>query len=187
MWKALRYGHLYTGWQRLIGSPKLQIIFHKRATKYRSLLRKMTYKDKGSYESSPPCNRPCATIVKDHASCKASLESRWLWLKFSCNRDSSFSYTWHSYLCERPCDIVTHIFHKDERGHFTFEKFLKCEMAISLNRNCLPQRFHTVDTDISHRWKALRHIWLSERACEREGEKRKGGDGKEAGGGIGNA
>ena len=44
-----------TGWQRLIGSPKLQIIFHKRATKYRSLLRKMTCKDKGSYESSPPC------------------------------------------------------------------------------------------------------------------------------------
>jgi len=46
---------LATGWRRLIGSPKLQIIFHKRANKYRSLLRKMTYKDKGSYESSPPC------------------------------------------------------------------------------------------------------------------------------------
>ena len=46
-----------TGWRRLIGSPKLQIIFHKRATKYRSLLRKMTHKDKGSYESSPPCTR----------------------------------------------------------------------------------------------------------------------------------
>ena len=45
----------HTGWRRLIGSPKLQIIFHKRATKCRSLLRKMTYKDKGSYESSPPC------------------------------------------------------------------------------------------------------------------------------------
>jgi len=42
------------GWRRLIGSPKLRIIFHKRATKYRSLLRKMTYKNKGSYESSPP-------------------------------------------------------------------------------------------------------------------------------------
>ena len=51
------YPFLYidTGWRRLIGSPKLQIIFHKRATKYRALLRKMTYKDKGSYESSPPC------------------------------------------------------------------------------------------------------------------------------------
>jgi len=45
-----------TGWRSLIGSPKSQIIFHKRATKYRSLLRKMTYKDKGSYESSPPCS-----------------------------------------------------------------------------------------------------------------------------------
>ena len=44
----------HTGWRRLTGSPKLQIVFHKRATKYRSLLRKMTYKDKGSYESSPP-------------------------------------------------------------------------------------------------------------------------------------
>ena len=42
---------LDTGWRRLIGSPKLQIIVHKRATKYRSLLRKMTYKDKGSYET----------------------------------------------------------------------------------------------------------------------------------------
>ena len=47
--------YIVTGWRRLIGSPKLQIIFHKRATKYRSLLWKMTYKDKGSYESSPPC------------------------------------------------------------------------------------------------------------------------------------
>ena len=43
-----------TGWRRLIGSPKFQIIFHKKATKYRALLQKMTYKDKGSYESSPP-------------------------------------------------------------------------------------------------------------------------------------
>ena len=44
-----------TEWRRIIGSPKLQVIFHKRATKYTSLLRKMTYKDKGSYESLPPC------------------------------------------------------------------------------------------------------------------------------------
>ena len=43
-----------TGWRRLIGSPKLQIIFHKRATKYGLFLWKMTHKDKGSYESSPP-------------------------------------------------------------------------------------------------------------------------------------
>jgi len=37
-----------------MGFPKLQIIFHKRATEYTSLLREMTYEDKWSYESSPP-------------------------------------------------------------------------------------------------------------------------------------
>jgi len=50
-----RYRYRCTGWRRLMGSLTLQIIFHKRATKYRSLLRKMTYKDQGSYESSQPC------------------------------------------------------------------------------------------------------------------------------------
>jgi len=55
-------GAFVTGWRRLIGSPKLQIIFHKRATKYRSLLRKTTYKDKGSYESSPPCTNKGAFV-----------------------------------------------------------------------------------------------------------------------------
>jgi len=43
------------GWRRLIGSPKLLITFHERAIKYRSILRKTTCKDKGSYESSSPC------------------------------------------------------------------------------------------------------------------------------------
>jgi len=44
-----------TGWRRLIGCLKLQVIFRKRATNYRALLRKMTYKDKASYDSTPPC------------------------------------------------------------------------------------------------------------------------------------
>ena len=44
-----------TGWQRLIGYLKLQIIFCKRTTNYRDLLWKMTYKDKASHGSSPPC------------------------------------------------------------------------------------------------------------------------------------
>ena len=56
------YSYIYTGWRRLIGSPKLQIIFHKRANKYRSLLRKMTYQDMGPYESSPPCMYVCIHV-----------------------------------------------------------------------------------------------------------------------------
>jgi len=70
----LRYKAHITGWRRLIGSIKLHIIFHKRATKYMSLLRKMTYKDKGSYESSPPCivipsaarRHPYASMIQRH-------------------------------------------------------------------------------------------------------------------------
>ena len=42
-YKIIRARDCATGRRRLIGSPKLQIIVHKRATKYRSLLRKMTY------------------------------------------------------------------------------------------------------------------------------------------------
>ena len=60
-----------TGWRRLIGSPKSQIIFHKRATKHRALLLKMTCKDKGSYGFSPPCMTHCT-------------------------RDETHSYAWHA-------------------------------------------------------------------------------------------
>ena len=45
-----------TGWRRLIGCLKLQVIFRKRATNYRALLRKMTYEDKASYDFTPPCS-----------------------------------------------------------------------------------------------------------------------------------
>jgi len=45
-----------TGWRRPIGCLKLQVIFRQRATNYRALLQKMTYKDEVSYGSSPPCS-----------------------------------------------------------------------------------------------------------------------------------
>ena len=58
MWQNARHYSLiwpyYTGWRRLIGCLKLQVIFRKRATNYRALLRKMTYEDMASYDSTPP-------------------------------------------------------------------------------------------------------------------------------------
>jgi len=45
-----------TGWQRPIGCLKLQVIFRKRATNLRALLRKTTYKDKASYEDKASYN-----------------------------------------------------------------------------------------------------------------------------------
>jgi len=48
--------HSNTGWRRCIKCLELQVSFHKRATNYRALLRKMTSKDKAFYGwSSPPC------------------------------------------------------------------------------------------------------------------------------------
>ena len=44
-----------TGWRRLIGCLKSQVIFRKRATNYRAPLRKMTYEDKAFYDATPPC------------------------------------------------------------------------------------------------------------------------------------
>jgi len=44
-----------TGWRRRIGCLKLQVIFRKRATIYGAFLRKMTYGDEASYDSTSTC------------------------------------------------------------------------------------------------------------------------------------
>ena len=60
-----------TGWRRRIGCLTLQVIFRKRATNYRALLRKITYKDKASYESTPCSTSAHATVflVVLHSNC----------------------------------------------------------------------------------------------------------------------
>jgi len=70
-----------TGWRRLIGCFKLQVIFCKRATNYRALLRKMTYEYKASYVSSPPCIRiygsfmlTCSCVTHDLFVCMAHVD-----------------------------------------------------------------------------------------------------------------
>ena len=52
----------FTGWRRCIGCLKLQVSFRKRAIIHRALLRKMTYKDKASYASLPPCMSSSSTV-----------------------------------------------------------------------------------------------------------------------------
>jgi len=42
-------------WRRPLGCLKLQVIFRKRATKYRAILREITYGDKALNDSTPPC------------------------------------------------------------------------------------------------------------------------------------
>jgi len=77
-----------TGWRRPIGSLKLQAIFRKRATHYRALSRKMTYEDKASYASTPPC-------IRIHMGKRIHLGSRMaIWIRMS-NITHMNSYSWH--------------------------------------------------------------------------------------------
>ena len=93
-----------TGWRRLIGSPKLQIIFHKRATKYRLLLRKMTYKDKESYESSPPC---ITCVYLSHHTYQWVMSHIWMHC-VSCWRARSAEEIWQFVTSPTPTHTHTH-------------------------------------------------------------------------------
>jgi len=68
--KVMIYRASSTGWQRPIGCLKLQVIFRKRATNHRALLRKMTYEDKASYDSTPPCSE---LSFENFCKCRASV------------------------------------------------------------------------------------------------------------------
>ena len=48
---------ILTEWSRCIGCVKLQVSFRKRAHTFRAFWRKMMYKDKASYDATPPCKR----------------------------------------------------------------------------------------------------------------------------------
>jgi len=85
--------HQGTGWRRLIGSPKFQIIFHKSATKYRSLLRKMTYEDKGSYESSPPCISLTSQHTATHCNTLQHTAAHWYTLQHMAPHCTNLQHT----------------------------------------------------------------------------------------------
>jgi len=65
MYKYMISAYMYTGWRRPIGSRISLITFRKLATNYRALLRKITYKDKASYDSTPPCTYTHPKTLRD--------------------------------------------------------------------------------------------------------------------------
>ena len=95
-----------TGWRRLIGYLKSQVIFRKRATNYRALLRKMTYEDKASYDSTPPstlflCQAQTRWMynVSSLRLCFA-LQTRREWCCHWCICDMAHIYVWRdSFIC----------------------------------------------------------------------------------------
>ena len=127
-----------TGWRRLIGSPKLQIIFHKRATTYRALLRNMTYKDKGSYESSPPCRTTCRQMPIDADRCIADT----LLSTIDCSRcrnTSQVTHTWTT-LCVVESQLISFQVPKHESGRTHMDQDQKNLLSRPMywHQHCLP-------------------------------------------------
>jgi len=85
-----------TGWRECIGCLKMQVFFCKRATNFRVLLRKMTYKDKASYVVTPPCSTrerskqctsyPCQTKRTHFQRYLSMREEQSPWLATACQR-----------------------------------------------------------------------------------------------------
>jgi len=82
---------LSTGWRRLIGSLKLQVIFRKRATNYRAHLRKIIiYKDEVSHDSTPPCIELTFFFLENFYQLKRRKKSKKKLLQVKFSKVSSF-------------------------------------------------------------------------------------------------
>jgi len=152
-----------TGWRRLIGSPKLQIIFHKRATKYRSLLRKMTYKDKGSYESSPPC-KICVL-------CSQVYRHRFICVFYICDLDKQPLAVIHICFFDGHSDMYI-------CSHCYSQRFIRVFDICDLDKQPLTV-IHTSVVDVhsdmyiytycySHIYSCLWHMWLRQATSHRD-------------------
>jgi len=124
---------VHTGWQKPIGCLKLQVIFCKRATNYRALLRKMTCEDKASYESSPPCMRGMTYLCAWHDSCMFVT-----WLIYVCD---VIRVTWRIHMCDmtRSLRMWDYIFDMTH-SHFWHDSFI-CVVwliyAVDMTHVCL--------------------------------------------------
>jgi len=125
-----------TGWRRSIGCLQLQVIFRKRATDYRAFLRKMTYEDKASYGSSPPC----IADMCEHVA-----------IRFMCTSTHMCTYT-HRSLCVH---ILTDLLRGNSFSHPRF--------CWKISHRCF-ERSHTCMSDMCEQnvWEReifLTHVW----------------------------
>jgi len=97
-----------TEWRRPTGCLKLQVIFRQRTTNYRSLLQKMTYKDKASYGSSPSCSNICEKSHSCvwHNSCIRASFRRALTLLCSSDTSQHVCMIWLIRMCVHTCDMT---------------------------------------------------------------------------------
>ena len=117
-----------TEWRRCIGCLKLQIAIRKTATNYRVLFREMTYENKATFASLPPCMK--RTYMYEHVICVSYM---WINMIKSKHPILNINKSQHpipkmktTYVCRfhtrmscsyRPCGICEYVFvhtHKNE-------------------------------------------------------------------------
>ena len=82
--------------QRCSGCLKSHVIFRKRATNYRTLLRKMTYKDKASYDSTLHCTYVLNSFVylSTQTTCAARIRK---YIPYTYNKNMYIYLCMHAY------------------------------------------------------------------------------------------
>jgi len=129
-----------TWWRRPIGCLKLDVVFCNRFTNYRALLQKMTYEDKASYGSSPPCTDQPHTLVWHDS------WSHVTWLIHLCRR---WCVTWLIHMCRRCC--VTWLIAKGESPKWV------------PRYTCV--KWHVVPRDVTHSHPRVSPIWVPTYMC----------------------
>jgi len=79
---------------------KLQVISRKRATNHRALLRKITYEDKASYDSTPPCIHK--DLMNIHTGCQSPTRCRILQVSF-CKLATNYKELLRKETCKDMC------------------------------------------------------------------------------------
>ena len=139
-----------TGWQRCIGCLNFQVSFRKSATSHRALLRKMTYTDKASCGSSPPCTNCFADFIS---------------LKESCH-----TYEWIVSHINESCHIwMSHVTyewvmsHMNEWFHIWISHVTYEWVTSHMNEPCHIWMSHvTYEWVMSHTWMGvMSQIWMS--------------------------
>jgi len=105
----------HTKWPRPVGCLKLQVIFRQRATKYRALLRKMTYKDKASHGSSTPCMTHMNDVRYTYEWVMSHIE--WVMSHIRMSHVTRMNASCHTYEWVMSHMWMSHVTHMNESCH----------------------------------------------------------------------